>query len=135
MFFPFFPSKIPFFLKKQKTQTYKPSSVGCLHNFLIIYLRPCSRRGCSDLPTYSREPRLYPFQGSVGIFGLATPKVYRAFMIAHEAVRSYRTFSPLQNPCLPVACGARQTRCFCGLFSVALAVALESPRVRLPVRK
>ncbi len=44
------------------------------------------------------------------LFGLSTPKVYRAFAVTSKAVGSYPAFSPLL--CL------RQS----GLFSVALAV-------------
>lgn len=42
------------------------------------------------------------------LFGLATPKVYRAFIVTNKAVRSYHTFSPLPFTG--------------GLFSEALAV-------------
>jgi len=44
------------------------------------------------------------------LFGLSTPKVYRAFAVTSQAVGTYSTFSPLL--CLKQS----------GLFSVALAV-------------
>jgi len=45
------------------------------------------------------------------LFGLSTPKVYRAFAVTNKAVGTYPTFSPL-------LCLIKQS----GLFSVALAV-------------
>ncbi len=75
-------------------QTYKPGSVH-FWSVLIIYLRVCSRTHCSDLPAYSREPRLCLFRGNVGIFGLATSKVCHATLVAQSAVCFYHTISPL----------------------------------------
>ena len=61
--------------------------------------------GSSDLPGSSdRRP------SGASLFGLAPCGVYRALDIAAQAVRSYRTFSPLPLP------GGRG-----GLFSVALS--------------
>ena len=61
--------------------------------------------GSSDLPGSSDRRSL-----GASLFGLAPCGVYRALDIAAQAVRSYRTFSPLPLP------GGRG-----GLFSVALS--------------
>ena len=68
-------------------------------------------RSC-DLPEGSNAPsRCVSRQaGTPSLFGLAPCGVYPALDIAAQAVRSYRTFSPLP----PLARG--------GMFSVALAV-------------
>jgi hypothetical protein len=59
--------------------------------------------------THSRRTRR--FAGSPSLFGLAPCGVCPARRITAAAVRSYRTFSPLPEPCGPG-----------GMFSVALSV-------------
>ena len=60
--------------------------------------------------TKHRRATCAPMVGMQYLFGLSTPKVYRALAVASQAVGTYSTFSPLPCP--------KQG----GLFSVALAV-------------
>ena len=55
------------------------------------------------------------------LFGLAPGGVYRAVLVTKNAVRSYRTLSPLPPPPSPVAKG--------GLLSVALSLGSPPPDV------
>ena len=83
----------------------------------IIYLgctSPCTSCG---LPTASFAHRA---GGTGGILGFAPGGVCRAVIVANDAVRSYRTLSPL-----PSNASARVG----GLLSVALSVALPRPAV------
>jgi len=63
--------------------------------FLIIYLGFGSRQNSIDLPTNYKRATFDAFWASVGLFGLSTPEVCRAFAVASKAVVSYTTFSPL----------------------------------------
>ena len=81
---------------------------------LIIYLGLQSLAASSGLPALpfsieTQASNLLSLVGKQYLFGLATPKVYPAFVVTNKAVGSYPTFSPL-----PICLG--------GLFSVALAV-------------
>ena len=61
----------------------------------IIYLLPPSLRGCICLPSVQCEPHCSRLLGSHGLFGISTHKVYPPPALLRNAVRSYRTFSPL----------------------------------------
>ena len=83
----------------------------------IIYLgcmSPCTSCG---LPTASFAHRA---GGTGGLLGFAPGGVCRAVIVTNDAVRSYRTLSPL-----PSSASARVG----GLLSVALSVALPRPAV------
>jgi hypothetical protein len=84
----------------------------------VIPLGPALLWGSSDLPggcgapsrhASSAKPEGLP--GNPSLFGLAPCGVCPARRITAAAVRSYRTFSPLPEPCGPG-----------GMFSVALSV-------------
>src|SRR5688572_5567233 len=82
----------------------------------IIRLGRTLLPGSSDLPGSKTERAAPP-----PLFGLAPRGVYPAVRIAPDAVRSYRTFSPL-----PAAHALLSSRTG-GIFSVALSVA-RGPR-------
>ena len=71
--------------------------------------------GSSDLPAPSLSSRARTRR----IFGLAAGGVCLAIVVANDAVRSYRTISPL-----PDAQGLKSLGVIGGIFSVALSVAL-----------
>ena len=79
-------------------------------SWTIIHLRYLLPNTCSDLPGITTGRRMD------SLFGLAPSGVYPAVSVTRNAVRSYRTFSPL-----PAKAG--------GLFSVALSVGLRRPGV------
>jgi hypothetical protein len=83
---------------------------------MIIPLGVQSPARSSSLPAASLSERAVPRR----LFGLAPAGVYPAATVADDAVRSYRTFSPLPDPTQASADG--------GVFSVALSV--TSPRSR-----
>jgi len=102
--------------------------------FLIIYLGFGSRQNSIDLPTNYKRATFDAFWASVGLFGLSTPEVCRAFAVASKAVVSYTPFSPL--PPLGwrfVFCG---TVCQpCGCLPVRKQVALCCPDFPLCLRQ
>jgi hypothetical protein len=61
------------------------------------------------------------------LFGFAPGGVYRAVDVAADAVRSYRTVSPL--PPLPRTPSQGRPRCGGGLLSVALSLGSRPPEV------
>jgi hypothetical protein len=78
-------------------------------------------------PPASDEQPLTPHLAEcTGVHGISTHEVYPACLVAKTAVGSYPTISPLPD---------NQKRPSGGIFSVALAVALPSPTIPLPVRK
>src|SRR5580693_962441 len=79
----------------------------------VIPLGHALLRGSSDLPGGCGAPSRHALDRSQApsLFGLATCGVCPARRITAPAVRSYRTFSPLPEPCGPG-----------GMFSVALSV-------------
>jgi hypothetical protein len=91
----------------------------------VIPLGRALLRGSSDLPGGCGAPsrhaalRNRSFSGNPSLFGLAPCGVCPARRITAAAVRSYRTFSPLPEPC-----GAG------GMFSVALSVERSRPYKR-----
>jgi hypothetical protein len=89
----------------------------------IIPLGRALLRGSSDLPGGSNAPSQYALRssGTPSLFGLAPCGVCPARVITAAAVRSYRTFSPLPEPCGPG-----------GMFSVALSVELPPLRGGCP---
>jgi hypothetical protein len=91
----------------------------------IIPLGRALLRGSSDLPGGSNAPSQYALRssGTPSLFGLAPCGVCPARVITAAAVRSYRTFSPLPEPCGPG-----------GMFSVALSVELPPLRAWVPAR-
>ena len=81
----------------KKTQpTNKPDSVILSKERIsIIYLAPTSRLESICLPPDSGE---LPFRDShphAGVHDISTHKVYPPLWLLKDAVRSYRTFSPL----------------------------------------
>jgi len=91
----------------------------------VIPLGHALLRGSSDLPGGRGAPsrhaslRNRSFSGNPSLFGLAPCGVCPARRITASAVRSYRTFSPLPEPCGPG-----------GMFSVALSVERSRPYKR-----
>src|SRR5688572_2184560 len=85
----------------------------------IIRLGRTLLPGSSDLPGSKTERAAPP-----PLFGLAPRGVYPAVRIAPDAVRSYRTFSPL-----PVRNRSFELCETGGIFSVALSVARRPPAV------
>ena len=77
---------------------------------MIIPLGMQSPARSSSLPAASLSERVVPRR----LFGLAPAGVYPAVTVTGNAVRSYRTFSPLPDPTRTLAVG--------GVFSVALSV-------------
>ena len=82
----------------------------------VIHLAPGSLPGSSGLPKSVGRAALIPC-GKAFLFDLAPCGVCRAAAVASDAVRSYRTISPLP----------RRRRG--GIFSVALSVGSPLPRV------
>ena len=79
----------------------------------VIHLDPLLPRGSRDLPLRKGETPYVPSKEcTVALLGLAPGGVYHAQMVAHLAVRSYRTLSPL--PILPIQGIGRFA--FCGTF-------------------
>jgi len=88
---------------------------------MIIPLGVQSPARSSSLPASSWSERAVPRR----LFGLAPAGVYPAATVTGDAVRSYRTFSPLPDPARMPADG--------GVFSVALSVArLQSTAAARP---
>jgi hypothetical protein len=90
------------------------SPCGLLRWMTIIPLAPSSLTGSSSLPgdveravRYPRRP-LRASARCVPLFGLAPCGVLPAIRVATDAVRSYRTFSPL--PAFALRATARQAR-------------------------
>ena len=83
--------------EKKGKWTCKPNSVFRLRGMTIIPLGATSLPCSCDLPEGSNAPSQYVSRqaGTPFLFGLAPCGVYRALDIAVQAVRSYRTFSPL----------------------------------------
>ncbi len=76
-------------------QAYKPGSVHCLSNVLIIYLAlPLPTRSINLPIPLLREQREASSLDSRNLFGLSTRKVYPASNVTIGAVSSYLTFSP-----------------------------------------
>jgi len=86
----------------------------------IIPLGAASPRRSSNLPG-RRVGHALCLSARPSLFGLAPDGVFRAVAVASDAVRSYRTFSPLPDPGFIRAIG--------GSFSVALSVASRLPGV------
>ena len=92
----------------------------------VIPLGHALLRGSSDLPGGCGAPSRHAspakpegLPGNPSLFGLAPCGVCPARRITGAAVRSYRTFSPLPEPCGPG-----------GMFSVALSVERSRPYKR-----
>ena len=92
----------------------------------VIPLGHALLRGSSDLPGGCGAPSRHAspakpegLPGNPSLFGLAPCGVCPARRITAAAVRSYRTFSPLPEPCGPG-----------GMFSVALSVERSRPYKR-----
>lgn len=91
---------------------------------MIIHLRSPSPDTSSDLPgNHLAETGYEAGHFNVTIFDLAPCGVCHAFAVTREAVRSYRTISPLplDSPLSRFARG--------GIFSVPLSVRLPCPGV------
>ena len=118
--------------KKPSRTRCKPSSVppaprARAKAAMAIYLDPASRPGSSRLPGKAAYPRpsartTPPAHKAPGpLLGLAPGGVCPAADLAADAVRSYRTFSPL--PSLAKASEG-------GMFSVALSLSRPASRPR-----
>ena len=88
----------------------KSRPISRVLSWAIIHL------GCLSPDTSSNLPRNNAGRTIVSLFGLAPGGVYPATVIANNAVRSYRTISPL-----PIETG--------GIFSVALSIGSRRPDV------
>jgi hypothetical protein len=106
---------------------YKPGSGWHANAFACVTAIPLGRRlpgASSNLPgrpdpnTIPRRVLTHRFAPS--LFGLAPGGVYRAADVAADAVRSYRTISPLPQ---------RTQTCRGGVFSVALSLGSHPPDV------
>ena len=96
---------------------YRPDSVP--RGAASIHLGRASPRGSCSLPgNLTRQGGMRGQVPSIPLFGLAPHGVYRALSVSGEAVRSYRTLSPLP----PFRLGG-------GLLSAALSLALPRPGV------
>ena len=96
----------------------KPVSVPPFQEAVVI------RLGWTLLPSSSNLPGSLTERAAPSpLFGLAPHGVFTAIRITPNAVRSYRTFSPL-----PLTLVSRLTKSNGGIFSVALSVALAFPR-------
>src|SRR6266852_5294909 len=106
------------------SRTYKPNSVRLAAGRSFLW----AAHYCAAQATYPevvahragtppRKPEGLP--GNPSLFGLAPCGVCPARRITAAAVRSYRTFSPLPEPCGPG-----------GMFSVALSVERSRPYKR-----
>jgi len=97
-------------------------SVSRVLSGTVIHLGRTSPHASSDLPGGRRGSRRAARKAQPApLFGLAPGGVYPAAPLTRNAVRSYRTFSPLPRA------GCRQTRG--GIFSVALSVDSRPPGV------
>ena len=95
-------------------------SVSRVLSGTVIHLGRTSPHASSDLPGGRRGSRRAARKAQpASLFGLAPGGVYPAAPLTRNAVRSYRTFSPLPRA------GCRQTRG--GMFSVALSVDSRPP--------
>lgn len=112
-----------YFKSKKTLQTCKPDSVPrTLRKERVasaIYLGPISQPD-SALPTPLAGPKAdaratHLPEGTQGVHGISTRKVYPRPGLHRKAVRSYRTFSPLPRP------GPGR------LFSVTLSVPRQLP--------
>ncbi len=92
----------------------KPGSVSCWKT--IIHLGSCLRNLSSNQPGQAGLKTSPRMKRILSLFGFAPGGACRAICIAADAVRSYRTFSPL-----PVETG--------GSISVALSLGLHRPGV------
>jgi hypothetical protein len=96
---------------------YRPDSVP--RGAASIHLGRVSPHGSCSLPgNLTRQNGIRGQAPSIPLFGLAPHGVYHALSVSEEAVRSYRTLSPLP----PVQNGG-------GLLSAALSLALPRPGV------
>jgi len=96
---------------------YRPDSVP--RGAASIHLGRVSPRGSCSLPgNLTRQSGMRGQAPSIPLFGLAPHGVYHALSVSEEAVRSYRTLSPLP----PFRLGG-------GLLSAALSLALPRPGV------
>ena len=113
----FFRHARPGHAEKRAGGGYRPDSVP--RGAASIHLGRVSPRGSCSLPgNLTRQDGIRGQAPLVPLFGLAPHGVYRALFVAEEAVRSYRTLSPLP----PSQNGG-------GLLSAALSLALPRPGV------
>ncbi len=83
---------IKYSIQIKSESTYKPGPVKDSHSS-----RTCIATSLKQPTRVQREQRLFP-KGIEHLFGLAPSGVYLAVRVTTNAVRSYRTISPLLNP-------------------------------------
>ncbi len=81
-------------IRRPVSRVLSPGRAGAT----VIHLRSCLHTTCCDLPGQHAEAHVQPESCGLSLFGLAPGGACLALFLAVEAVRSYRTVSPLPGP-------------------------------------
>ncbi len=81
-------------IRRPVSRVLSPGRAGAT----VIHLRSCLHTTCCDLPGQHAEAHVQPESCGLSLFGLAPGGACLALFLAVEAVRSYRTVSPLPDP-------------------------------------